>query len=166
MAYQAPHGLSATSAHGLGDLVASRAPLLAMFAAHDHGNDWCCPLPGSDVPKWLCHAHHSGFGGYGQVNGSPKWRKGARVIRIAQAPCRVTTWVTTWARLGGRSVSRSDEVELGACTLVAGPASRGLLECSASMSALLLLSLAVTALLRALRCGARCSAPPSHAPLM
>jgi len=61
--------------------VAASTGISAVFAGHDHGNDFCGKVRG----VWLCYGRHSGYGGYGS------WRRGARVVQFSADGLR--TWV-------------------------------------------------------------------------
>ncbi|PHH55679.1 putative inactive purple acid phosphatase 16 [Ceratocystis fimbriata CBS 114723] len=80
------HGLGLTDSR-LVDALLSLEGLHSIHSGHDHGASWCASRQrparkidqrdhGSDAPIFLCFAHHTGQGGYGD------WTRGARMLRV------------------------------------------------------------------------------------
>jgi len=79
---------------GLHRVLAEAGNVVAMFAGHDHVNDYEGTLDGVR----LCYGRHSGYGGYGRDD----FPRGARLVRLREEGA--STALETWIRLAGGAV--------------------------------------------------------------
>ncbi|XP_064386485.1 uncharacterized protein LOC135335012 [Halichondria panicea] len=65
-----------TQANKLISTLFAQANVRMTVVGHNHGNNWCCPVLGSD--HIICYARHTGYGGYGT------WMRGSRVLILKE----------------------------------------------------------------------------------